>query len=277
MSLNIWWFNGKYTPSNNVKIPITDLSVNRGFGIFEFLRTYNRKPFYLKEHLQRLHKSASLLGLKVPISDTQINKVINTLIFKNKEGDLNIKLLLTGGESKDGILPTGKHNFAIMATYIANYPRQFYTDGVKVITIPFSRLYPDVKSINYLGAVKGVIKANKEKAIDALYVSVKGEILEATRSNFFAFFGNKLYTPKAEILKGITREIVIKLAGKHFDLHIDTIRLNQLNKATECFITATTKEIMPVVKINNQIIGNGKVGKNTKKLMELFRAFVKSV
>ena len=275
--INWHYLNNKWVKGKDLKISAFDLAVTRGFGIFEFLRTYQRQPFFLKDHLDRFFHSAKLFDLKIPKTKKEIAEIVFQGIKKNPAVDLNIKIILTGGETVDGITPIGKHLFIVTFSPVVNYPEEFYQKGIKVITLKSDRFLPEAKSLNYTQAVLAMIKAKKMGAEEALYIDKKGRITEATRSNFFAILDKKLVTPNSKILSGITRKIIFELAKK---LKIPLVKrllfTSEIKNFEEAFITATNKEIMPVVKIDNIIINKGRVGEMTKRLMKEFKVFVSS-
>lgn len=266
------YLNDRWVTTKNLKVSAFDLAVTRGFGAFDFLRTYNRQPFHLKDHLDRFFNSAKLLQLKIPKTKKELEKIILEGVKKNPGGELNIKMILTGGETEDGITPIGKHSLIIAFTPAVEYPREFYQKGVKVITTAGKRFLPEAKYLNYTQAVLAMEEAKKRKAEEALYVDGEGRITEATRCNFFAVIKGKLVTPKKGILFGITRKVVLELAKK---LKIPVVErelfVYEIKNFDEAFITASNKEVMPVVEIDGKKVGKGKVGPITKKLMEEFR------
>src|SRR3990167_1224118 len=141
------YFNGKIIPESQAHISINDLGVLRGFGIFDLLRTYHGKPFLLDEHLERLENSAAIVGLKVPISRSEIKKIIQQLIEKNGIPEVTIRLVLTGGGSLDGMscnfdAPT----FFIVVHKAPQYPAEIYEKGIKVITHDYLRNSPLAKT-----------------------------------------------------------------------------------------------------------------------------------
>jgi branched-chain amino acid aminotransferase len=270
------YLNNFWVKKEALKISAFDLVVTRGFGVFDFLRTYNKKPFFLEEHLDRFFNSLSILEMKSSKTKKEIEKIIEEGIKKNNFEETDIKIIQTGGESDDGITPKGKYNFIVMFTPATLYPKQYFEKGIALITYPFSRLFPEAKSLNYLAGVLAIKNAKKRKAVEALYVDKK-KIYECVISNFFAVVGEKLITPKQNILIGITRQVVINLAKKlGFKVEERDLFLKEIPKFSEAFITASNKEIMPVVRIDNQRISNGKVGKITKILMKEFRELTKN-
>lgn len=269
------YLNGRWVDSQNLKISAFDLSLLRGFGVFDFLRTYNRKPFLLKDHLDRLFNSAKILGIKIPKIKKEIEKIVFEGIKKNPKAELNIRLLVTGGIGPDSVTP-GQPSLIVIFTEAVDYPKEYYQKGVKVITYPAERIFPKAKSLNYLAGIVALQKAKKQKAVEAIYIDKNGRILEGTTSNFFAVINNQLVTPKEEILFGITRKVVINLAKKlKIPVKEEDLYLSQIKNFSEAFLTASNKEIMPVVRVDNKMIGNGRVGEITKRLMKEFWKLIK--
>lgn len=265
------FLNGKWVNDEKLTISAFDLSVVRGYGIFDFLRTYHKNPFRIDEHLDRLFNSAKLLGMNVPATRSKIKEIVAQGIKKNSFSEAAIKLIVTGGVSNDGITP-GKPSFLVLFTNAPTYPVTNYTKGVKIISYPFLRFLPEVKSLNYFTAVYVMQKAAKEKAVEALYIDEKKIVRECTRSNIFFVKDGKLITPSLELLlKGVTRNVVIEIAKKNKVPLIERqIKEHEMSGFDECFITGSTIEILPTVKIDKITIGNGKVGPVTKTIMRLF-------
>jgi branched-subunit amino acid aminotransferase/4-amino-4-deoxychorismate lyase len=167
-----------------------------------------------------------------------------------------------------------KPTFFILAEEQKPLPKDLYEKGAKLMTEEYVRLIPEVKTTNYITAVRLQPKRKKEKAVDILFVK-NGKVSECSTSNIFAFFGNTLVTPKSDVLMGITRKIVIGLAKKDFKIEERDITISEMAKASEIFISVSYKDIMPIVKIDDKIIGGGVVGKNTKVLMNKFAELTK--
>ncbi len=277
MSELVFYVNGKFVPEKDAKISVLDLGLVRGYGVFDFLRTYQGKPFALKEHLQRLINSANIIGLKIPWKISELEKIVLETLKKNKLKEANIKIVATGGVSPDQITPSKNPTLCVLIYPPALYPSASYTKGVKVVTVPWERSFSGSKSTNYIPAILALKKANKKKAVEALYLTPVKEVLEGTTTNFFVIKNNILVTPKNGVLMGITREIVLKLAKKVVKIKEGPIKYSELSKVDEAFITASNKEIMPVVEIDNIKIGNGKVGNNTQKIIKLFREYTERV
>ena len=270
------YLNKKILPLNKARINPNDIGILRGYAVFDFLRTYNKKPFLLKEHFNRLQKSAGELNLKVPHPESAVKKIIKTLLIKNKMEEAGIRIIITGGITKDsmntGLAPT----MLILTEKLKKLPENVYSNGAKIITFEYQRDVPVAKTTDYLVAIKLQPFRKQNKAIEVLYTK-NDLILECTTSNFFIFKENTLITPKNNVLIGKTRNFVIKLAKKaKFSVEERNLPLREIKSASEAFITATTKEIAPIIQINGQKIGNGKIGKNTKILMELFKKYTQN-
>ncbi len=266
-----YYLNGKIVEKNKAFIKVNDLGLLRGYCVFDYLNTYSRRPFHLDDHLNRFFYSASCLNLEVPISKKELRQIIFRLLAKNKTlKELSFRIVLTGGETEDA--KTSKNpTFFIIIEPVHYYPKKVFKKGIKLITLNYRREFPEIKSINYLLAVSQWKNALKKKAAEILYIW-QGKVLEASTSNFFMVKNKVLFTPKNEILGGVTRKIVIKLAKENkIKVKEKSLSLKEVLKADECFITATDKEIMPVVRIDNHKIGSGHPGEQTKKLMELFK------
>ena len=274
---NFCYFNGEIRPFQKAGISLDDLGILRGYGVFDVMKTVNGKIFLFDVHIKRLKDSADYLGARLPMGKIKIKETIKKLISKNKIKQASIRIVLTGGRSVDAMhfdfkAPT----FYILVSEFKPLSGELYESGIKLATVEHSRDAAEIKTTNYVEAVRVINKRQKkEKFFEILYIS-DGAILEAATSNFFVFIGDKLVTPKDNILKGITRNLVLKLAKKKFEVEERKLKTEELNLATESFIAATNKNIVPVVQVDDKKIGNGKPGKNTKKLMELFKEFMKN-
>jgi branched-subunit amino acid aminotransferase/4-amino-4-deoxychorismate lyase len=265
--------NGKIMPVDKPAFQINDIGILRGYGVFDFFRTYNGKIFHYDDHFRRFTNSARMLGLKIPFSKASIEKQIKELAKKNKslKTDHSIRLVLTGGPTEDG-MTFKKPNFAILLEDIYKFPKACFEQGVKLITLDYQRLLPESKNNNYIMAIKMAAQKKKKGAIEVLYTA-GGKILEPSTANIFLFKGATLITPKNDILKGITRKTVLKLARGQFKIEERDVKVSEMDSASEAFITGTNKLIMPVVNVDGKKIGTGKVGENTKYLMEEFKKY----
>ncbi len=270
--MNIFYLNGKFVKEKDAKISVYDLGFLRGYAVFDFLRTYNRKPFYLKEHLQRLLNSAKIIGLKHNFTLKKLESLVFKTLNKNKHlREANLRIYLTGGEAKNFLTPT-KPKLYILITPIEKPHPKLYQKGAKLITKFSERILPSAKTIVYTEGIKFLQEAKQKGAVEVLLINKENKITEGIASNFFAVINKKLITPKENILLGITRQVVIFLAKK---LKIEVIErdisFDEIKKFDESFITATNKEILPIIKIDHIKIGKGEVGEMTKLLMKEFK------
>lgn len=262
-------FNGRLMPVNEASLSITDLGVLRGYGFFDYLRTYNGIPFLLEEHLDRLERTSSILNLEIPYSRNQIIQWINELLEKNGFQESHIKIVVTGGPSSDG-MTIESPTFYILITPVTPNPSSLYTDGITVLMHEYLRPFPEAKSLNYLTSLSLWKKRKEMNAYEILYTH-NGNVLEASTSNVFLIKNSVLITPKDTILAGITRDVVLRIAKDVHTVEVRDVTIDELLHADEVFITASNKEVMPVVKIENQTIGNGIPGQQTVYLLDLYR------
>ena len=263
----IQFFNGKFVPKESITFSIDDVGVLRGFGIFDYFKVYNGAPAFMEAHLNRFESSALLLGMDIPFSRKEIEAAIKKLIEHNGFTLSGVKVLMTGGASPDGF-SAGKPNLIITNTAVSETNPSFYAEGVSLMTHQFTREIPQVKTTNYATAVRLEPIWKQKGHVDVLYHD--GEFIsEVSRSNVFLVQGNKLITNEEGVLPGITRMNVVNLAPQlGFAVEVRPIALSEVLTAQEVFMTSTNKKVMPVVKIDDQEIANGKVGAKTKLLME---------
>ena len=266
----LWYVGGHWVHPHEATISINDIAVLRGYSAFEALRTYSRQPFHLQEHLDRLYNSARHIDLAIPWPPEFIADIIRETIARNAYKHAAIRLLVTGGESEDTILPSEKPVLAVMITPLQERDMERFARGVKLITTPLQREMPEAKTTNYMAAVRALKEAARRGASDALFVNAQGHVLEATRSNFFIFRGDTLVTAREGVLYGITRNVVLDLARDRFPIEERPIRFEELARADEAFITSSSKEITPVVQIDDLVIGSGKPGPRTYELEQRF-------
>lgn len=275
MDHNAWWYiDGAWVHPEQASISVHDLAILRGYSAFEALRTYDRRPFHLDEHLERLAHSAELIDLTLPCAQEQIGAIICEVVARNIYRHATVRILVTGGESEDGVMTVGKPKLIVMATPLGERNLERFVKGIALITTRLQRDTPEAKTSNYTAAVRALKEAAQRGAEDALFVSSLDHVQEATRSNFFLFRDDTLVTPREEVLIGITRNVVLELARGCFPIEERPILLTELAQADEAFITSSSKEITPVVRIDEQVIGSGQPGPRTTELEQRFIALI---
>lgn len=276
MAQPIYYVNGKFVPAEQATLPVNDLSIVRGYGVFDYTRSYHGKPFKLHEHILRLERSAKAIQLALPWTTQELENIVQATFDRNDYPDAGIRIVVTGGPSTDFMTPHQQPSLLVMITPLKGSAAQQQAEGVKITTVEMDRILPTVKSINYMSAVMAVEAAKRQGAVEAVYLTRDGRLTEGTRSNLFAFRGNQLITPKDEVLAGITRAVVLEIAEDDFEVVEGELYYADLQKYDELFITSSTKEILPVIQVDAQRIANGKPGPKTHKLIELFHAYVEN-
>jgi branched-chain amino acid aminotransferase len=272
--MDTYYIDGKFVDDQKAMISAKDITVLRGFGVFDFLITYNKRPFFVREHVTRLENSAKEIGLTLRHTNEDICDIVVQTIEKNPHhNESNIRIVYSGGISPDGVTPQGNGILMVMVTKKHELPPWWYTQGVKIITIDMERFIPVSKTTNYLPAVFAQQKAHKTGAVEAIYKDNKNRLLEGTTTNLFCFRDNRLITPPDDILPGVTRGVILNLAKDHYELELRHINADELKDMDEIFISASNKEIVPVIQVDDLVIGNGKPGDKTCDLMEIFKNY----
>ena len=255
-----------------------------GDSIYEVVSTRDNKPCFLKEHLQRLRRSADGISLKVPFEDDWFCKQIErTLEFANNQ-ESYIRIVVTRGVGDIDIDPSSCHSpcTLIFVTAARSYPAELYDTGIHLAVVSIKRnakdaLNPGIKTGNYLNNVLAKIEADRLGAHDALMLNPFGQLTESTTSNFFFVQEGRIMTPSLDcgILAGITRDIVIQIAHENgFPLEEGRWPVEVLDKADEMFVTGTIKQLMPVTRLDGRVIGDGKPGDITRRLMNLYQGLL---
>jgi len=280
------YINGKFYEKEQAKICVFDHGLLYGDGVFEGIRSYNRLVFKLKEHIDRIFESAHSIMLKIPLTKEELIKAVIKTLKENHLNDAYIRLVITRGEGDLGLDPskcTGKPTIIIIADRIALYPEKFYQNGLSIITVPTVRnlpeaLNPQIKSLNYLNNILAKIEATNAGCDEAIMLDSLGFVAECTGDNIFIVKNGHLYTPPQCMgtLRGITRDAVLEIAKRDkIFVHEHVITRHEVYISDECFLTGTAAEIIPVVKVDGRIIGEGRPGKVTLKLMKKFKELTK--
>jgi D-alanine transaminase/branched-chain amino acid aminotransferase len=244
----------KVLPLDQVKVSAADLAVCRGYGVFDFFDVQNGVPLFLQHYLDRFRRSASGLRLELRQTDAQIRQWVDELLQANQVADCGIRLLLTGGFSA-GSYKVEQPSFFMLAYAPSVYEETVFKRGVRLMTQPFMRIFPEIKSINYLHGLY-MQDTLKEKGYDYLLYHFEGRVLESDRSNFFLLDQNNvLYTAEEGVLHGVTRKIVLEIAtemGLKVERRAPTMQ--QLFEAKACFLTNTTAKLLPVRQIDHYLL-----------------------
>lgn len=259
---------------DKAKISPYDLGFLRGYGVFDVMRTQNRKLFLPDEHWNGLRNSAKKLGLKIPIGKTGYRRAVGKLLLLNKFKESAVRTVLTGGLSGNGFLyESGRETFLILVEKFKPLPDEIFRKGAGAAVVDYDREFPQAKVTNYAAAIRNQESKIKDRALEIIYVK-NGKATEASTSNFFIVKNGKLITAKDGVLLGTTRNLVINLAKKAgYATEERDISEKELYSADEMFLTATLKTIVPIVKVGGKKVGHAKVGKITQELLKIFAKF----
>ena len=266
------YFNGEISPLDSTIFKSNDLAILRGYGMFDYFRTYNGIPFRWDDYWQRFENSAKLLKLKLPLDQEATAKILADLFALSGEKEVAFRFVLTGGYSADSVSVV-EPNLLIRTEALPQDNPAGRLKGIKVLPYEYVRDLPEIKSTNYVHMVLMADEMKRQEAADLLFYK-DGEISELTRSNIFLFRENTLITSNQNILNGITRRVVMELAESYFKIEERPVTYDELMEADEVFTTSTTKWVMPVVQIGHHQVGNGVAGKQTLFLQKLFEELV---
>lgn len=274
------YINGEYYPRSQAKISVFDHGLLYGDGVFEGIRVYKGVVFKLKEHIDRLYNSAKVIMLSIPLTKEEMMHAVLETLRKNNMRDAYVRLIVTRGVGDLGLDPRkcSKPTVIIIADTIAIYSKEAKKSGIKVLIVwvrrnPVDTASNEVKSLNYLNSVLGKIEANIAGLDEAICLDKNGYVSEGVGENLFIVKNGVLITPpsSAGLLLGVTRDVIMKLAGKlGYTVIEKNITPTDLFTADEAFFTGTAVEITPIAEINRRVIGDGKPGPITCRLMDEF-------
>jgi len=275
------YLDGKFVDAADAKVSVFDHGLLYGDGIFEGIRLYGGNIFRLEEHLERLEYSAKALMLPLPLSRTELSEATCETCRQNGLTDAYIRLVVTRGVGDLGLAPwlCPKPSMFIIASKISLYPQEHYDNGLAIVTVPTRRigpaaLPPTIKSLNYLNNILAKIEARQFGALEAIMLNEQGYVAECTADNVFIVHKGEIITPSASqgALKGITRGAVLDIA-KELGMPARESDMTRYDIwcADECFLTGSGAEVIPAVKLDGRVIGDGKPGPITKRVLAAFR------
>lgn len=261
------FLNDQFLENAEASLNIADLSIQRSYAAFDYLRTVNSKPLFLDDHLERFAHSAEAMRLPLLKTKEELAAIINELVKRSGLVQAGIRLILTGGYSPDAYNPTIP-NLLITCNPQVLPSEADFEKGISIITYDYQRDLPHIKTTNYMMAVwlQSILK--EQKADDVLYYH-NNVLTEFPRANIFIVTTDKmLVTPSENILPGVTRKRLTDMAKSYIQVEERNISKEELYTATEVFICSTTKRILPIIKADDKVIGNGKPGEITIKLFQ---------
>ena len=275
------YLDGKFVDAAEAKVSVFDHGLLYGDGVFEGIRLYGGNIFRLEEHLERLEYSAKAIMLQMPLTRDELREATCETCRQNGLTDAYIRLVITRGVGDLGLAPwlCPKPSIFIIASKISLYPQEHYDNGLAIVTVPTRRIGPaalpaTVKSLNYLNNILGKIEAKQFGALEAIMLNDQGYVAECTADNVFIVHKGVIITPSASqgALKGITRGAVIDIASElGIPLRESDMTRYDIWCADECFLTGSGAEVIPVVKLDGRVIGDGKPGPITQRVLAAFR------
>jgi branched-chain amino acid aminotransferase len=279
------YIDGEYYPKSQAKISVFDHGLLYGDGVFEGIREYNGIVFKLKEHIDRLYRSAHVITLKIPLTKEEMAQAVVETLRKNKLKDSYIRLVVTRGVGDLGLDPRKcpKPSVIIITDTISLYASGAKENGITTMLSwvrrnPVDATSHEIKSLNYLNSVLAKIEANANGVDEAICLESNGYVAEGVGENVFIVKNGELLTPPLSTgaLAGITAEVVVQLAAKlGVKLTVTNLTPFMLFTAEEAFFTGTAMEMVPIREVNKRQIGTGNPGPITKKLMAEFQKVIK--
>ena len=265
--------NGKFISEKAAKVSVLDHGFLYSDGFYDTMKSFKGTILDLEVHLERIESSMKTLALRLPWKIEELKSWIQKMAQMHKKGLARVRVTITRGQNDFDFNSCKNPTLVIIAEPISIDPK-IYKNGVKVITLPMRRVLPEIKTIGVTGMTIARRVMVKKKVFEALFVS-DGLVREGSITNLFIVKKGKIYTPKTEILKGITRSEILKIASKRkFKIYEKDLRLKEVLNADEVFLSNTKFGITPVVSIDGKKIANGKVGELTQKMMDMFNEFV---
>ncbi len=278
------YIDGVYSPKSQAKVSVYDHGLLYGDGVFEGIRAYNGSVFKLKEHVNRLYRSAHAIMLQIPLTQEAMTQAVLETLRKNNLRDAYIRLVVTRGVGDLGLDPRKcpKPSIIIITDTISLHSSEAKEKGITAMLTWARRNAVDattheIKSLNYLNSVLSKIEANISSVDEAICLDKNGFIAEGVGENLFIVKNGKIFTPHSCVgaLAGITAQVAVRLAKKlGYDVAEVNITPFQLLTADEAFFTGTAAEIVPIREVNKRQIGDGKPGPVAKKLMAEFEKIV---
>lgn len=260
------FMNGEWLDYKDLTIHASDLGIQRGYGIFDYLRERNGELRYIDSHIDRFFNSVTHANLSFNHSKSELKAILEEMISTNGFGQSGIKFILTGGYSDDGFTPPDSSNFIVI-----NYEGTitYKPGGCALVMDHFLRPNPDIKTIQYFNSALLYHKIKKYQAVDVLY-HYKGEVSECAKCNFYIIKDGTVITAAKNVLHGITRKRLIEKCSSKYPFEFRPIRTEEIYTCDEMFITSTTKDVLPITQIEDHTVGNGQIGAITQSLIHDF-------
>jgi branched-chain amino acid aminotransferase len=277
------YLNNRFVKDRDAKVSVFDRGFLYGDGVFETVRAYHGTLFRLEDHLRRLEQSARLIGLALPIKRAGLERIAYRALARNRLKQAILRITVSRGvgplqPERNRRRPT----LVVTARPLPDYPPSLYRKGAAVILSSVRRnlpeaLDPRIKSANFLNNLLALREAQARGAVEAILLNHRGELTEGSVTNLFFIHRGVIHTPSIEvgILPGVTRQAVLELAkAMRLTTRTGFYKPDHLYHSRECFLTNTSLELLPVVRVNHRTVGTGRPGPLTRRLQEAFRKMV---
>jgi branched-chain amino acid aminotransferase len=286
------YLNGTFVEKDQARVSVFDHGYLYGDGVFEGIRAYSGRVFRLQEHVERLYRSAKAIMLNIGLTPAEMSEAVLETCRRNRLESGYIRVVVSRGPGDLGIDPRNCRDGAtvvVIADKLTMYPASMYENGMAVITTSTRRnspaaLDPNIKSLNYLNNILAKVEVNRAARAggdipvgEGIMLNLDGYVAEATGDNIFLVTGGVVQTPPTYvgILEGITRNAVMELAQKLLiPCEERVFTMTSVYGADEVFLTGTGAEVIPVVKVDDRLVGDGRPGPITQRLISAFRELV---
>lgn len=264
--------NGQLMPLDQAQISLFNKAYFSSFGVYESIKVDQGRPFYLEEHLRRLHASAARLDLELAVDTPTLARWFERLAQVEPQATWSLKILVIG-PADAGTAPI----IGMQADPLATYPAAFYETGASAVLYEGQRALPRCKSLNTLVNYLARRAATRAGAVEGL-LHHQGHLTEGARSNLFVVQGGRLLTPpESDVLSGITRDIILHVMQDTAHPVTETSIPIDLSLYEEVFISSTSMHVLPITHIDGQSIGSGQVGPITRLAMSRFNQHYQQV
>ena len=278
MSESYCFLNGKIIPEKDASLPLSDIGILRAYSVYDGITAFDGKPFLFQNHYERFLRSGTALGIAIPYSSEELYNALCEMLQKSGLTErANIRAVATGGTTIAGIefKPENSVTFFTAANF-APLPKEYYESGAKLITHEYKREFPEYKTVNYITGVREQKRRKEAGAVEILFVK-GGLVYECATSNIFIVKDGVLVTPHKDVLGGITRKLVCKLATENsIECKDGDVSTTDLFDADEVFITSSFKDVVPIVEIDGKSIRDGQIGPKTRQIADLFQGYLDS-
>lgn len=273
--------NGEFLRKEDAKVSVYDHGFLYGDGVFEGIRAYSGTVYRLRQHLLRLYESAKAILLEIPYTLPELEHIVVETLRRNELESAYVRLVVSRGVGNLGLDPFQCEHpqVIVIAEQLALFPKELYERGMDVVTVATRRnrsdiLNPQIKSLNYLNNILIKVEAQLAGVSEALTLNTEGYVAEGSGDNVFIVKGNQIVTPPGYvgILKGITRDAILEIAQElGYTVREDLFTRHDVYVADEVFLTGTAAELIPVVKVDGRVIGSGRPGPHTLRLLTAFQ------